>query len=61
MKKSVGILMKSLVQLLLVVVVIAVGLGVFKWLKSHRKPPVKVDRPVVTPLVEAVTVDMVHD
>lgn len=55
MNKSGGILLK-LLQLLLVVVVIAVGFGLFKMLKSFRKPPVKKERPIVAPLVEGVTV-----
>ncbi len=54
MNKSGGILIKSLVQLLLVVVVISAGVGIFKALSSMRKPPAKKERPIVAPLVEAV-------
>ena len=56
MNKSGGILMKTLFQLLLVVLALGMGVLLFKFLASKKKPPVKKDRPIVTPLVEGITV-----
>ena len=55
MKKSGGILMKALFQLLLVVLVLVLGVGIFKILSSMRKPPARQEKPIVAPLVQAVT------
>jgi RND family efflux transporter MFP subunit len=48
--------MKTLFQLLLVVVALGMGLFIFKFLASKKKPPVTKDKPDVTPLVEGITV-----
>jgi RND family efflux transporter MFP subunit len=56
MKKPGGILVKLLVQLLLVVVALGMGVLIFMALASMKKPPIKKERPVVAPLVEAITV-----
>ncbi len=56
MNKSGGILAKPLVQLLLVVVALGTGALIFMFLASKKKPLVKKERPVVTPLVEGITV-----
>ncbi len=47
--------MKALFQLLLVVLVLVLGVVIFKILSSMRKPPVRKEKPVVAPLVEAFT------
>ena len=56
MNKSGGILAKPLVQLLLVVAALGMGVLIFRFLASKKKPPVKKERPVLTPLVEGITV-----
>ncbi len=56
MNKSGGILMKVLFQLLLVVAALGMGVLIFMFLASKKKPPIKKDRLVVTPLVEGITV-----
>lgn len=56
MKKPGGTLVKVLVQLLLVVVALGMGVLIFMGLASMKKPPVKKEKPVVAPLVEAITV-----
>jgi len=45
-----------LVQLLLVVVALGMGVLIFKFLASKKKPPIKKEKPVVAPLVEGITV-----
>ena len=47
--------MKALLQLLLVVLVIGLGVGIFKILSSMRKPPAREEKPIAAPLVEAFT------
>ncbi len=56
MNKSGGILKKVLFQLLLVVLALVLGVVIFKILASKKKPPIKKERPVLTPLVEGITV-----
>ena len=48
--------MKALFQLLLVVLALVLGVVIFKILASKKKPPIKKARPVLTPLVEGITV-----
>ena len=56
MNKPGGTLVKVLVQLLLVVAALGMGVLIFMGLASMKKPPIKKERPLVAPLVEAITV-----
>jgi len=48
--------MKTLFQLLLVAAALGMGVLIFMFLASRKKPPIKKEKPVVNPLVEGITV-----
>ncbi len=50
-------LTNTLKSILLIVVILAAGIGALKWLISSRKPPVKKERQVLAPLLNAVVVN----